>query len=158
MAAPGQVVGLTATPHSTTSVRLQWDATAGAVTYNVYYKYVTSITYSQITLVGTVTYDVTGLLPCSNYNFKVAAVNGDGEGTHSAVVEERAGCAWEVNWKEAGLYPTESFVAGAKFDEAFAESNAVSEALDIIPAFIWVDALTPTEHFAERNQQLTEKD
>lgn len=149
MAVPGQVVGLTATAHSTTSVRLQWDATADAVTYNVYYKIPSVGTYTQITLVGTITYDVTSLLSCQNYDFKVAAVNASGEGTHSDVVQGRPGCDWESEFLESAS-PSEDLVVGATNTAAWVEAVAVSEALDIMPAFVWLDSLAPTEHFAKR--------
>lgn len=79
------VDGLSAVPGDG-EVSLSWDAVAGAVSYNVYYKKTSEAGYIGPVNVPTSTTKITGLTNGVSYDFKVVAVNENGVEGEAAVV------------------------------------------------------------------------
>jgi hypothetical protein len=78
---PAQVQGLTATPISSTQINLGWVATPGASSYNIFRN--SSLISSGG---GATSYNDTGLLPNTSYNYNVSATNSFGTGPQSTPV------------------------------------------------------------------------
>lgn len=86
LGAPTSFTALTA---STTSVKLDWTAVAGATAYSVQFRLASTGPGGAFTTVTpnptTVTATVTGLTPDALYDFQIATVNGAGTGAFSAI-------------------------------------------------------------------------
>lgn len=151
----GQVSSLAAQPHTTSSVRLTWESLSGASTYNVYYKLPAAGSWNKLSSITTVTENVTGLMACTSYTFKVAGSNAS-EGSCSSEVQCRTNCAHSKEWVDDAA-ASEDLALGATKRQSFAESIAVSEALStaLTPTRTLSDAVAVSEIFSTRKQQET---
>lgn len=89
---PGQVQNVSIAAFGATTVTVQWGSVTGADTYTLYYKRAADPGWSSITGITDTSKQVTGLDVCTLYDFKVAAVNESGEGTHSSTVQQQTIC------------------------------------------------------------------
>ncbi len=64
--------GLTATSITTTSATLNWSIVTGVISYNIHYRQIGTGTWSSTTS-GTTSVAISGLLPCTDYEFQVQA-------------------------------------------------------------------------------------
>lgn len=97
--APAAPVGLTAQSGPSTQILLRWDPVSGAQYYVVYRN--EANVFSGLapigrTLITTSTYSDAGI-PSTTYYYKVAAVNGSGEGYNSSVVSSTVCFVQPVN-------------------------------------------------------------
>jgi hypothetical protein len=79
---PNQVIGLVGQATSDSEIQLDWEPAAGAQTYKVYRN---NVLIAQ-NLTSSSYLDNSGLTANTSYNYKVSAVNDNGEGTASVVV------------------------------------------------------------------------
>ena len=82
---PEAPTGLTATPGSSGTVTLTWNASAGATGYKVSIKN-TATTVTQVVTTTASPYTATGLTNGTSYDFKVLGTNSAGDGAYSGVV------------------------------------------------------------------------
>lgn len=86
---PGAPTGVTSTSVSTTSVALAWTAPAigtAPVTYNPQFSVHGANTWtSALSVVSVLASQVTGLVPGTNYDFRISATNSSGTGPFSAI-------------------------------------------------------------------------
>ncbi|WP_328994780.1 DUF5005 domain-containing protein [Kribbella sp. NBC_01245] len=86
---PAAPTGLTAAPQLDGSVKLTWQAVAGAASYRVYQRNVTggqTHFHQDQTVLTTPAHTVSGLRSGEEYQFKVVAVDPDGESLPSATI------------------------------------------------------------------------
>jgi fibronectin type 3 domain-containing protein len=82
---PPVPLGLTATPASISQINLSWNASSGAISYNVKRATVSGGPYTTIAVsVNTTNFSDTGLLSATTYYYVVSAVNGSGVSADSA--------------------------------------------------------------------------
>ena len=78
-----------ATALSDNSIRVSWNTVQGAIIYKVYFGPPGDSNPLSSESVATTTYDYNKLVPNSNYYFKVAAINSEGEGKVSSIVSAK---------------------------------------------------------------------
>ena len=82
--APSAPTGVKATAQSSSSIRIQWNSVSGATGYYIYRSPTASGTYAQVGTESSTSYTNTGLSANTTYYYKVAAYNGNGEGSQSS--------------------------------------------------------------------------
>ena len=85
LAAPAAPTGFQVAAYSTSRINLSWNAVSGATSYQVYRSTGASTTFTRIAIVTTRSYQNTGLLAATRYNYKVRAVVSGVLGSFTAV-------------------------------------------------------------------------
>ncbi|MDR0645029.1 MAG: fibronectin type III domain-containing protein [Treponema sp.] len=98
--------GVTATAAGSTSITVSWDAVNGASRYYVYRSESSGGTYTQIGSYTTATsYTNTGLSPNTEYHYKVAAYNSNGQGAQSSAASATTLVQYTVTFDADGGDP-----------------------------------------------------
>lgn len=85
LAAPAAPTGFQVATYSASRINLSWNAVSGATSYQVYRSTGASTTFTRIAIVTTRSYQNTGLLAATRYNYKVRAVVSGVLGSFTAV-------------------------------------------------------------------------
>ncbi len=85
LAAPAAPTGFQVAAYSASRINLSWNAVSGATSYQVYRSTGASTTFTRIAIVTTRSYQNTGLLAATRYNYKVRAVVSGVLGSFTAV-------------------------------------------------------------------------
>jgi len=148
-----QITNVQAT--STTSVRVDWAICQGATSYKLYYRK-PGDSWSSVSGITDLYYEKTGLDVCQDYEWKVAGVNGSGEGATSSTYTQRTNCAYTKEFA-AALGLAETFERPVVYERALADSLGLVEAFTIYRAKEFVETLGILETFTKRKSALLVK-
>jgi hypothetical protein len=144
---PAQVTGLTATVLSSSSIRLDWNATSGANTYTV------DRGGSPVGTAGANSFTDTGLAPSTSYTYAVAANGAGGQGAFSspasATTQAASGGTIIFNPHGSGFGGTVGNIGGAsQFTASGANADWLTQmtSLDNDNSVVMADGTHPIKH------------
>jgi hypothetical protein len=113
LGAPGQIIGLTPSTESATTVTLAWSAALPAPSsYMVQYRVSGTAGWSTAPSVTTAGCTVTGLLSATSYDFVVSAANVVGIGSPSAIVSAVTFASLSPSGQVTGLTTSSATASG----------------------------------------------
>jgi len=106
---PAQVPAIWLNTTGKTTLHASWTGVSGALSYKLYYKQSWAVTWTSISGITDLYYDLSSLTQNEYYNAKVAAVNASGEGPTSPVATARTNYDATKTLTETASFLTEIF-------------------------------------------------
>ncbi|MDW8157637.1 MAG: fibronectin type III domain-containing protein [Bacteroidia bacterium] len=99
----GTPAGLTSSSITSTSASLSWNAVSGVISYDLEYKPSNSSTWTSVTGLTTNSYNLTGLTPGTNYDWRVSATCGGGTSPFSTTANFSTTCPVPTGMSTSGI-------------------------------------------------------